>query len=246
LSNQGTNYHDWNVLSGRRSRLKRARDDGHTLAIITNQGAVAFGRITEEDFHIKIRAVLAALRLPDDTPIAMCFAHPDAPPDTPPAYRDPEQVARRKPSGTMIRELVVAHPQAAAQGVLYVGDMAEDYAMARDADVQFQWAWDFFEESVKSRWQKENSGLAVFNQDVLTITLNPGTLSEHEFDLKECTDSATLLDSILDVSSKVWCTPQMLFDLLLCIEEASTKMHGLPTRKLFCPLGLNRNVTWRE
>jgi D-glycero-D-manno-heptose 1,7-bisphosphate phosphatase len=85
-----------------------------------------------------------ALDLPLSTPVRVCYAHATA---ILLRYRDPIEVARRKPSGAMIRELAALYPQQAAQGVVYVGDRPEDEAAARDAGVTFVWARDFIEDA---------------------------------------------------------------------------------------------------
>jgi D-glycero-D-manno-heptose 1,7-bisphosphate phosphatase len=241
LTNQGSNYHDWNILAGRRDQLAKLRAEGHTIAIITNQAGVAFDRITEQEFQDKMAAVLTALRLPPHTAVAVCFAHPKA---TNPAYRNPDQIARRKPSGAMIREIIATYPDAAAHGVLYIGDMIEDQKAAQDADVDFCWAWDFFEESLNPNWARQNSGLAYFDRERMTITLRAGPLTEHEIDLQEWSDAHTMLAAILDITRKSWCTPQILFDLFMAIEESSKTVHGTNAREVFCRREQDQPVEW--
>jgi D-glycero-D-manno-heptose 1,7-bisphosphate phosphatase len=241
LTNQGSNYHDWNVLAGRRDRLAQLRAEGHTIAIVTNQAGVAFERITEQDFQDKMTAVLSALRLPPHTAVAACFAHPKA---TNPAYRDPEQIARRKPSGAMIREIIATYPDAAARGVLYIGDMIEDQKTAEDAEVEFRWAWDFFEESITPQWARKNSGLAYFDPEQMTITLRAGPLTEHEINLRECDSAAALLDTVLEITRKSWCTPQILFDLFMAIEESSKAVYGTNAQEVFCRRNQDQPVEW--
>lgn len=134
-------FTQWAVLPSRRERLEELRFAGHHVGIVTNQAGVAFGHVVEADVSVKLLAVLTALNLPLSTPIRVCYAHPSA---TIAHYREPAQVARRKPSGAMIREMVALYREQAAQGVLYIGDRPEDEAAARDAGVTFAWARDFF------------------------------------------------------------------------------------------------------
>jgi D-glycero-D-manno-heptose 1,7-bisphosphate phosphatase len=131
-------YDEIQVLPGRREKLAFLTGQGVDIAIATNQGGVAFGYVSEEQAHAKIQRAIAALGLPDDTPYAVCFADARSPD---PRYNDPSDVARRKPSGAMIRELAdgVAFDQ-----VLFVGDRPEDEQAAADAGVAFEWADDFF------------------------------------------------------------------------------------------------------
>jgi D-glycero-D-manno-heptose 1,7-bisphosphate phosphatase len=128
-------------LPQRAAKLAALRADGHIIAIATNQGGVAFGYNSEKDVRAKFARALEALGLPDNTHIAFCFSDArskDA------RYNKPEDVARRKPSGAMLREIMAAFPDAAAKGVFYVGDRPEDQAAAADAGVPFMWAADFF------------------------------------------------------------------------------------------------------
>ncbi len=134
-------YHLWKVLPGRIEKLRQLHEAGHQIGIVTNQAGVAFGYVSESDVATKLRAVVKALHLPLTTPIAVCFAHPDASEEW---YRDPREVARRKPSGLMIREIVHHYVQAATAGVLYVGDQSSDAQAAEAAHVKFVPANVFF------------------------------------------------------------------------------------------------------
>jgi D-glycero-D-manno-heptose 1,7-bisphosphate phosphatase len=140
------NFNDWEVLPGRYERLKDLQERGHTIGIVTNQAGVAFGfSVNEFDAWEKIYRAIIDLGLPlDHTPVYVCFAHKKA---RDLRYRLPSQVARRKPSGTMIREALADYPEDAALGALYVGDRQEDYDAAKDAGVPFQWAHIFFKDS---------------------------------------------------------------------------------------------------
>ncbi len=136
-------YATWQVLPGRTELLRTLREQGHRVAIATNQAGVAFGHVTESQVARKIDAVLAALGLPADTPVAVCVAHPHAKAYR---YRNPVELARRKPSGTMLRELM--ETVGIHEGVVYVGDQPDDRRAARDARVSFRLADDFFPPSV--------------------------------------------------------------------------------------------------
>lgn len=132
-------YNDWTVLPGRQARLAQLRADGHAIAVATNQAGVAFGYVTESQVRRKIAAALAALELPTDTPVTVCFAHAQA---RSYRYRAPAELARRKPSGAMLRELMVTVGE--LEHVCYVGDSPEDRQAARDARVSFITASEFF------------------------------------------------------------------------------------------------------
>lgn len=160
MDNPDKEYTRWEVLPGRVQRLRRLRDEGHDVGIVTNQAGVAFGHITPSDVYAKLQQVAAALGLGqlfvysgDSVPlqlhngepwtcVAVCFAHAAA---TVPAFAT--GTARRKPSGAMILELLGPCGDYSPDEVLYVGDREEDEAAARDAGVSFQWAHRFFKDN---------------------------------------------------------------------------------------------------
>lgn len=143
MDNPDKDYHTWRVLPGRVEKLRQIQERGDTITIVTNQGGVAFGHVTEQEAWNKIDAAALACGLrPDTIRTYVCFDDARGLP----RYSDPERAARRKPSGAMIREAINDYPDAASYGVLMVGDRSEDEAAARDAGVSFQWAHIFFGE----------------------------------------------------------------------------------------------------
>lgn len=148
MDNPDKDFNTWHVLPGRWSLLQHLKMQGHTIAIITNQGGVAYGLVTEDECSAKLDRVIRDLGLvnprssgdaPD--PLVYCSIHH---PKGKPPYNDPELAARRKPSGAMIREAMHDYPSAAARGVLMVGDRPEDEAAAKDAEVPYMDAETFF------------------------------------------------------------------------------------------------------
>lgn len=138
LDNPDKNYHTWHLLPGRRERLLKLVSQGNQIAIATNQAGVAYDYIKEYDFFIKMGKVFYELGIV--IPYYVCFAHYDA---TNPQYRDPIQVARRKPSGVMIREAMRKLNYAPVE-TIYIGDLDSDRLAAEDADVKFIHADEFF------------------------------------------------------------------------------------------------------
>lgn len=149
MDNPDRDYHTWQVLPGRSEQLIQLAVAGHDIAIVTNQGGVAFGFIDEQTAWMKIYEAARRCGLPPDTiRTYACFHDPRG--KSP--YNDPVQAARRKPSGAMIREAMfdagLSDDDADDRGhVLFVGDRPEDEAAAKDARVPFQWAHLFFKES---------------------------------------------------------------------------------------------------
>jgi D-glycero-D-manno-heptose 1,7-bisphosphate phosphatase len=141
MDNPDRDYNSWSVLPHREEMITALRSEGHVIGIVTNQAGVAFGHVTEKEVLQRIQCVLEALDLPHDTPVQVSFGHPKAKIYR---YRKPEAIARRKPSGQMIRDHIANYPEAAAEGVVYVGDRPEDEAAAKDAGVDFIWEKDFF------------------------------------------------------------------------------------------------------
>lgn len=139
MDNPDRNYHDWQLLPGRAARILQLRAAGHTVGVVSNQGGVAFGLVSEADWQRKIAAICAQLGI-DLAAVFVCFADArsrDA------RYNDPAQVARRKPSRAMIREAMARYGAAAADTRM-IGDRDEDAQAAADAGVAFAWADDFF------------------------------------------------------------------------------------------------------
>lgn len=143
-------YNRWSILPGRKARLQQLVLQGHVVGIVTNQGGVAFGHVTEAQAADKLLDAFVMLGLapvrssgdPWVPPIYVCYSDVRGKPP----WNDPADAARRKPSGAMIREAMADYPRAAALGVLYVGDRPEDEAAAADAGVPFMWADQFFAE----------------------------------------------------------------------------------------------------
>lgn len=143
VSRLDKNYHAVELLLGRKERIDQLLGDGHTVAVVTNQRGAAFGYHTPEDSFAKfdrVRKLLGHM----DIPFFWCFHHPKGKPQ----WKDPEQCARAKPSGAMIKEAMAEHPNAAADGATMIGNGKEDYEAAIDAGIAFQWTEDFFREGM--------------------------------------------------------------------------------------------------
>lgn len=141
-------YDNWGRLPRRYAILNKLRMQGHSIAIITNQGGAAFGFVTAAQVDAKLQQALRVLGLASvrsdgsaKPPAVYCALHDER---GKPPFNDPTEAARRKPSPAMILEALDDYPNAAAQGVLYVGDRPEDEQAAKAAGVPFQWAASFF------------------------------------------------------------------------------------------------------
>jgi histidinol phosphatase-like enzyme len=132
-------YEAVKLLPGVYDRLQwlAIHDSGAKFSIITNQGGVAFGFVTEEQAYAKIGLVLAKLEMMWSRPISVhvCFNHPDAKLDLY-RYDDP----RRKPGPEMIHEAMryhgIAHDTCCIPAVM-TGDLPADEGAAKAAGVAY-------------------------------------------------------------------------------------------------------------
>lgn len=148
MDNPDKDYDVWDILPGRKARLQQLLLRGDTACIITNQGGVAFGHVTEYQADTKLdeavrRLGLAPTRSDGSLPrriVYACYHHEQG---TVEQWNNILAV-RRKPNPDMLHEAILDHPEAARLGVLMVGDRQEDYDAAQAAGVPFQWAHVFF------------------------------------------------------------------------------------------------------
>lgn len=140
MDNPDRDFSTWHLLPLRKQVMRNLVKQGHVIGLVTNQAGVGLGYVTEKQVQEKIARVLHQLDIPE-APWKVCYAHRRA---RSPQYNNPKELARRKPSGTMIRELQRLYPDAAAQGVVYIGDSPTDEQTARNAGVSFEYADSFF------------------------------------------------------------------------------------------------------
>jgi D-glycero-D-manno-heptose 1,7-bisphosphate phosphatase len=125
------------LLPGVAARLHHQAALGWRLAVITNQGGVAYGYLTEAQAHAIQNAVLETLPVPVDASY-LCPHHPAGT-----IARYAIDCPNRKPApGAILQAL--ARFEAQAADCLFVGDQDSDCQAAQAAGVPFVWAWDFF------------------------------------------------------------------------------------------------------
>ena len=112
--------------------------EGWRLVIVTNQGGVAFGYLSEDEAWAIHQTVLDRLPVPVDASY-LCPHHPMG--NVPP-YN--VECPRRKPKPGAILD-ALARFGARAPDCLFVGDMESDRQAAVAANVSFCWAQDFFD-----------------------------------------------------------------------------------------------------
>lgn len=123
------------LIEGVVERCAQLRAKGHTLAVASNQGGVAFGYFSVEDAHALVARVAEAIGAQH---YAVCVCHPHG--DVPGAARES---AFRKPNPGMLLYLMDALGFDARE-TIYVGDRDEDREAAGRAGVRFAWAQEFF------------------------------------------------------------------------------------------------------
>jgi histidinol-phosphate phosphatase family protein len=126
------------LLPGVASKLHRRAALGWRLVLITNQGGVAFGYLSESQAQAVNQAVLDALPVEMDASY-LCPHHPDG---TVPGYA--MDCPNRKPAPGAILE-ALARFEAQPEDCLFVGDQESDRLGAEAAGVPFKWAWEFFD-----------------------------------------------------------------------------------------------------
>lgn len=158
-------FEDVELLPGRVEALRALRQQGYHIAVLTNQGGVAFGYQTEQQVRDKFNLVAIALGFDNGADIddGTYLWHNGEPHERTIINLDPHvlrvQVAyhhhkgslkygssaellRRKPGFWMLQELTLV----GYQPVHMVGDRPEDAQCAHGFAVPFTWAKDFFAE----------------------------------------------------------------------------------------------------
>jgi len=117
------------------------REQGHLLAVASNQGGVAWGFMDHETAR---RIVMHAADLISAVDWEFCPHHPDATVEeiTSETYRYCRRCQCRKPEPGMIFDLIMRW--SSLNLTTFIGDRPEDQQAAEAAGVKFVWAWEFF------------------------------------------------------------------------------------------------------
>jgi hypothetical protein len=78
------------------------------------------------------------------------------------------------------------------------------------------------------------------NNLVINIEKENGAI--YDIDLKTLTDSAHFLDMILQLRTKGWVTPEILYDFLMSVDQACHFVFNDSLQSVFCPTGINKHV----
>jgi hypothetical protein len=86
-----------------------------------------------------------------------------------------------------------------------------------------------------------------FKKSNLTLVIKDGIDWLYEIDLERCTNAAEWLDFIYQISSKTWCTPIIIAELLEAFEYACEVIHRGDVQGVFCPCGkFIPNINWKR
>lgn len=84
------------------------------------------------------------------------------------------------------------------------------------------------------------------NSPSLTIEIYQNGQWVYEIDLLQCTSSAQMLDWIMQVHSKGWCTAGLISEVITALNNASMEFFGSFVQGVFCPNGIDREAIWRQ
>src|SRR6185369_2898716 len=132
------------IFGGAEAKIWEYRNNGYLICGVTNQGGVAFGLKTVEQEQAEIEMTMKLFEKNPFHLIQTCFHHEKA---KHPAYGHRSMF--RKPYPGM---LAMCEYEAFSAGIVIdwdaskmVGDRPEDQQMAIIAEIDFEWAWQFFE-----------------------------------------------------------------------------------------------------
>lgn len=66
----------------------------------------------------------------------------------------------------------------------------------------------------------------------------------YDIDLETCNTSAGMLDWIMQVHSKSWCTPALLYEILTFLNIACLQIFDTTVQGAICSLGIDHRVKW--
>jgi len=123
------------LLPGVVEKCAELREQGHVLAIASNQGGVAFGYLTQLEAQVLVRH---AARLIGAADWEMCPHHPGG---TITPYT--QACTCRKPAPGMLHTLM-RRLRYTPRNTIYIGDQDTDRQAAQAAGCRFIWASEFF------------------------------------------------------------------------------------------------------
>jgi hypothetical protein len=78
----------------------------------------------------------------------------------------------------------------------------------------------------------------------LTIQIYQAGAWLYEVDLERCTNSAEMLDWIMQLNRKQWCTGDVLHEVIGLFNAACLTYFNKTVQGAICPQGVDHKVTW--
>jgi hypothetical protein len=86
-----------------------------------------------------------------------------------------------------------------------------------------------------------------FNPKTVAVEIQANFNYVYEIDLEErCSNAEKLLDTLLQVEKKTWCTPEMFRDVIKCFRDTAWLLFGETLQGLICPWGKSQFVDWKK
>ncbi len=83
-----------------------------------------------------------------------------------------------------------------------------------------------------------------FNKEMMSIEIDLGS-ELYSIGLEEqCCDQAGMLDTIFRLAGQRWCTPEILFDFMRCLDETCILVHGEKAQSLFSQFAAGKMLKW--
>lgn len=102
-------------------------------------------------------------------------------------------------------------------------------------------AWDKTEEQFNLL---KDTKPVTFDPDTGVISFWQNQREIYDFSIDRLSSGSEVLDWILQVNLKSWCSPQHLKSFVTCLEEVSDLYFNTNAQGVFCPMGSNKTVDW--
>lgn len=86
----------------------------------------------------------------------------------------------------------------------------------------------------------------VFDQEQRTLDIHVDGRQVYRIDLDRCTSPAQILDWLMQVHHKRWCTPELFWKIVRRLDYAAQEVFGQGIQGVFCPSGSPQTANWKE
>lgn len=85
-----------------------------------------------------------------------------------------------------------------------------------------------------------------FNRKAITLDVKATPNYTYQIDLERCTNAAGLLDHLLQIQMKTWCTPDLFNEVIECLRDTAWTLFGNTLQGLVCPFGQSVYADWKR